>query len=97
MSQHQYRGRGFVPHPAPHHDYVVLAKLLTGLLLFVCLCVVLCCVVCVSGCGVCDDRVLLGSSQEDHHSLLSALRAASEAKTPLCKVLDERKLTEQYR
>ena len=46
---------------------------------------------------VCLYRVLLGSSQEEHHSLLSALREASEAKTPLSKVLDDRKLTEQYR
>ncbi len=42
-------------------------------------------------------RVLLGSSQEDHHSLLSDLREASKAKTPLSQVLDDRQLTEQYR
>ena len=42
-------------------------------------------------------RVQLGSTQEDHHSLLSDLRAASVAKNPLKKVLDARNLTEQYR
>ena len=43
------------------------------------------------------SRVLLGSTKSDHQSLLSELRAASVAKTPLSKVLDARKLTEQYR
>ena len=42
-------------------------------------------------------RVQLGSSQGDHDSLLSDLRAASVAKTALSKVLDARSLTEQYR
>ncbi len=42
-------------------------------------------------------RVLLGSTQDDHHSLLSDLRAASAAKTALSKVLDARSLTEHYR
>lgn len=42
-------------------------------------------------------RVLLGSTQDDHHSLLSDLRAASVAKTPLSKILDARKMTEVYR
>lgn len=46
---------------------------------------------------LCTYRVLLGSTKSDHQSLLSELRAASVAKTPLSKVLDARKLTEQYR
>ncbi len=42
-------------------------------------------------------RVLSGSTKSDHQSLVSELRAASVAKTPLSKVLDATKLTEQYR
>ena len=42
-------------------------------------------------------RVLLGSVKDDHRSLLEDLRAASSKRTPLNKVLDARKLTEQYR
>lgn len=42
-------------------------------------------------------EVLLGSTQDDNHSLLSDLRAASVAKRALSKVLDARNLTENYR
>ena len=42
-------------------------------------------------------RVLLGTTRHDHHSFLSALRAASVARTPLSKVLDSYKQTEEYR
>ena len=42
-------------------------------------------------------RVLLGTTRQDHHSFLSALRAASVARTPLSKVLDSHKQTEEYR
>lgn len=42
-------------------------------------------------------RVLMGTTRQDHHSFLSALRAARAARSPLSKVLDAHKQTEEYR
>ena len=42
-------------------------------------------------------RLLLGTTRQDHRSFLHSLRAASVAKTPLSKVLDAKKRTEEYR
>ena len=47
--------------------------------------------------GFSSCRVLMGTTRQDHHSFLSALRAARAARSPLSKVLDAHKQTEEYR